>query len=111
MAFNQVAKAALIALGLTAAAGAPALAQQGLDEPFQKPFKEALDGKTVAFVPVAMNFDLTEGWFAGLKKELEPYGVKFELRDANWNTNTGAQAVTSLISEKPAVMVIHNPDV
>ena len=86
-------------------------AQQGLDEPFQKPFKEALAGKTVAFVPVAMNFDLTEGWFAGLKKELEPYGVKFELRDPNWNTNSGAQAVTSLISEKPAVMVIHNPDV
>ena len=111
MAFNQVARAALFALGLTTAASAPALAQQGLDEPFQKPFKDALAGKTVAFVPVAMNFDLTEGWFAGLKKELEPYGVKFELRDPNWNTNAGAQAVTSLISEKPAVMVIHNPDV
>src|SRR5580704_8927252 len=111
MAFNQVAKAALIALGLTAGASAQALAQQGLDEPFQKPFKDALDGKTVAFIPVAMNFDLTEGWYAGLKKELKPYGLKFELRDPNWNTNAGAQAVTSLVSEKPAVMVIHNPDV
>jgi ribose transport system substrate-binding protein len=110
MAFNQVAKAAMIAMGL-AVASAPALAQQGIDEPFQKPFKEALAGKTVAFVPVAMNFDLTEGWWGGLKRELEPYGVKFELRDPNWNTNAGAQAVTSLISEKPAVMVIHNPDV
>src|SRR5208283_974178 len=37
--------------------------------------------------------------------------VKFELRDPNWNTNAGAQAVTSLISEKPAVIVVHNPDV
>ena len=97
MAFDQVARAALIALGLTAGASAQAIAQQGLDEPFQKPFKDALDGKTVAFIPVAMNFDLTEGWYAGLKKELEPYGVKFELRDPNWNTNSGAQAVTSLI--------------
>ena len=94
-----------------ASAAVPALAQQGLDEPFQKTFREALAGKTVAYVPVAMNFDLTEGWYAGLKKELEPYGVKFEIRDPNWNTNAGAQAVTSLISEKPAVMVIHNPDV
>jgi len=111
MTYNQLAGAALLALGLTAAAGAPALAQQGLDEPFQQPFKEALAGKTVAYVPVAMNFDLTEGWFGGLKKELEPYGVKLELRDPNWNTNAGAQAVTQLISEKPAVMVIHNPDV
>ena len=103
-------------LGMMATLGAatltvPAQAQQGLDEPFQKPFKDALAGKTVAYVPVAMNFDLTEGWYAVLKKELEPYGVKFEIRDPNWNTNAGAQAVTSLISEKPAVMVIHNPDV
>ena len=33
------------------------------------------------------------------------------MRDPNWSTNAGAQAVTTLISEKPAVMVIHNPDV
>ena len=98
-------------VAVTLATASPALAQQGLDEPFQKTFREALAGKTVAYVPVAMNFDLTEGWYAGLKKELEPYGVKFEIRDPNWNTNAGAQAVTSLISEKPAVMVIHNPDV
>jgi ribose transport system substrate-binding protein len=65
----------------------------------------------VAYVPVAMNVDLTEGWRAVMKQQLEPFGVKFELRDPNWNTNAGAQAVTSLISEKPAVMVIHNPDV
>jgi ribose transport system substrate-binding protein len=111
MAFTRIEKAPLIALGLVAAASHPAFAQQGLDEPFQKPFKEALAGKTVAFVPVAMNFDLAEGWYAGLKKELEPYGVKIELRDPNWNTNAGAQAVTSLISEKPAVIIAHNPDV
>ena len=58
-----------------------------------------------------MNFDLTEGWLAGFKKELEPYGVKVVVRDPNWSTNAGAQAVTTLISEKPAVIVIHNPDV
>ncbi len=59
-----------------ASVAVPALAQQGLDEPFQKPFREALAGKTVAYVPVAMNFDLTEGWYAGLQKELAHYGVK-----------------------------------
>jgi ribose transport system substrate-binding protein len=90
---------------------APAFAQKGLDEPFQGPYKEALNGKVVAYVPVAMNFDLTEGWFAGLKKELEPYGMKVEVRDPNWSTNAGAQAITTLISEKPAVIVVHNPDV
>ena len=111
MKIGSLFKLGLLAFALTAAAAAPAMAQKGLDEPFQQPFKDALAGKVVAYVPVAMNFDLTEGWWAGVKKELEPYGVKFEIRDPNWNTNAGAQAVTSLISEKPAVMIIHNPDV
>ena len=102
--------------GIACAAGlclgaSQAFAQKGLEEPFQGPFKKALEGKTVAYIPVAMNFDLTEGWFAVLKRQLEPYGMKVVVRDANWNTNAGAQAVTSLISEKPAVIVVHNPDV
>jgi len=39
---------ALLGIGLIAAAASPALAQKGLDEPFQGAFKEALAGKTVA---------------------------------------------------------------
>src|SRR5258707_301891 len=104
-------KSMLFGIGLITVAATPALAQKGLDEPFQDSFKQSLAGKTVAYVPVAMNFDLTEGWFAGVKKELEPYGVKVIVRDPNWSTNAGAQAVTTLISEKPAAMIIHNPDV
>ena len=98
-------------VGLLFAATGPAHAQKGLDEPFQGPFKKALEGKTVGYLPVAMNFDLTEGWFAVLKRELEPYGMKVVVRDPNWSTNAGAQALTTLISEKPAVIVVHNPDV
>jgi ribose transport system substrate-binding protein len=106
-------RAALAGLGLLSLHGAatPALAQRGLDEPFQAAFKEGLAGKVVAFVPVAMNFDLAQGWYAGLKHQLEPLGVKVEVRDPNWSTTAGAQAVTTLLSEKPALMVIHNPDV
>ena len=94
-----------IALG---ALSAPALAQTGLDEPFQGPYKAALNGKTVAYVPGAMNLELTEGWYAVLKKELEPQGIKVEVRDPNWSTVAGAQAITALITEKPAVIIAHN---
>src|SRR3982751_880358 len=107
----KMTKCLIGAVALGAFAALPAAAQQGLDEPFQAAFKQALAGKTVAYIPVAMNFDLTEGWFAGVKKELEPYGMKVIVRDANWSTNAGAQAVTTLITEKPAVMILHNPDV
>ena len=107
----KMTKCLIGAAALSAFAALPAVAQQGLDEPFQASFKQALAGKTVAYIPVAMNFDLTEGWFAGVKKELEPYGMKVIVRDANWSTNAGAQALTTLISEKPAAIIVHNPDV
>jgi len=104
--------ATLLAAGLSLAASQAAFAQgKGLDEPFRAGYKQALAGKTVGFIPVAMGFDLAEGWAAGLKSQLEPSGMKVVVRDPNWNTNAGAQAFTTLIAEKPAVIVIHNPDV
>ncbi|MDP2119033.1 MAG: sugar ABC transporter substrate-binding protein [Hoeflea sp.] len=102
-------KTSMIAASLALTAGT-AFAQ-GIDDPTRAEYFEAFKGKTVAYVPVAMGFDLTEGWAAGLKQALEPLGVKFEIRDPNWNTDAGAQAITSLISEKPDVLVVHNPDV
>jgi ABC-type sugar transport system substrate-binding protein len=96
--------AALLGSGLSARA-------QGLEEPFREPYLKSLQGKTVAYLPVAMSFDLAQGWLAGLKRELEPLGVKIVVRDPNWSTNAGAQALTNLISEKPDVIIAHNPDV
>src|SRR5215472_3744153 len=84
---------------------------EGLEEPFREPYLKALQGKVVAYLPVAMSFDLAQGWLAGLKRELEPLGVKIVVRDPNWSTNAGAQALTNLISEKPDVIIAHNPDV
>ncbi len=98
-------------LGAALAAFAGAAAAQGIDDPTRGAYYDAFKGKTVAYVPVAMGFDLTEGWAMGLREALEPLGVTFEVRDPNWNTNAGAQAITSLISEKPDVIVVHNPDV
>jgi ribose transport system substrate-binding protein len=101
-----------LGLAFTLAVASSAFAQgKGLDEPFRAGYAKALAGKTVGYIPVAMGFDLTQGWYDGLKKELEPSGMKVVVRDPNWNTNAGAQAFTALIAEKPAVIVIHNPDV
>ena len=112
MSSSRTLAATLLAAGLSLAAASAAFAQgKGLDEPFREGYKKALTGKTVGFIPVAMGFDLAEGWAAGLKSQLEPSGIKVVVRDPNWNTNAGAQAVTTLISEKPDVMVLHNPDV
>lgn len=100
-------KTAAVVLGL----GASASFAQGIDDPTREPYFSSFEGKTVAFVPISMGFDLTEGWAAGLKKALVPLGIEFIIRDPNWSTDAGAQALTSLITEKPDVIVVHNPDV
>jgi ribose transport system substrate-binding protein len=84
--------------------------QKGLDDPTHAEYVKALQGKTVAYLPLALSFDLTLGWLEGLKRELEPVGINIVVRDANWDSNAGAQALTTLIASKPAVIVVHNPD-
>lgn len=71
----------------------------------------ALKGKTVAFVPTSLGYDLTDGWNAMVGKQLQALGVKWVVRDPNWSTDAGAQAITSLISEKPDVLLVQNPDI
>jgi ribose transport system substrate-binding protein len=84
---------------------------KGLNEPGRDEYIKTLKGKTVAYLPIALSFDLTRGWLEGIKKELEPLGVNVVVRDPNWDTNAGAQALTTLIADKPDIIIAHNPDV
>jgi ribose transport system substrate-binding protein len=72
---------------------------------------DSLEGKTAAFVPVGLGTPLTEEWGRQLKRGFEAVGMKFVLRDPNWDTARQAEAVQSLINEKPDVLVVHNFDV
>ncbi len=104
--------AVAVAAGLAAAVATPAFGQgKGIDDPSRASYEKALQGKTVAYVPTTMVVDLTQGWLAGMKRELEPKGVKFVIRDANFSADAGAQALTNLISDKPDVIVVQNLDV
>jgi len=89
---------------------ASAQENQGLDDPGRAAAMSALSGKTVAFVPLTMGFDLTRGWVAGLKEELEPFGVKIVVRDPNLNVNAGSPAISTLINEKVEVIIVQPPD-
>ncbi len=70
----------------------------------------SLKGKTVAFVPVALGFDISDGWNAMVRRQLAPLGINFVVRDPNWSTDAGAQAISSLITDKVDVLLVHNPD-
>jgi ribose transport system substrate-binding protein len=104
-----VAAASLAALAISA--GQSAQAQSG-DDPGPAAYSEAMKGKRVVLVPMAMGFDLAQGWAAYLKREVEAWGGVFETRDPNWSTEAGAQALTELVSSdpKPNVLVVHSPD-
>src|SRR5215475_13787592 len=82
------------------------------DDPGPAAYDKALKGKHVVLVPMAMGFDLAQGWAAYLKREVEGWGGTFDTSDPKWDTNAGAQAITDLISSdpKPNVLVIHSPD-
>ena len=72
---------------------------------------DALKGKKVAYLPIAMGFDLTEAWVTGLKKDAETWGYDLTIRDPNWSVDAGAQALGQLIDEKPDVIVVHPPEI
>ena len=86
-------------------------AAKAQDDPGPAAYEKALKGKRVAMVPMAV-FDLSQGWAAYLKREVEGWGGTFETRDPNWDTAAAAQAITDLISAdpKPDVLVVHSPD-
>lgn len=82
------------------------------DDPGPAAYSAALTGKRVLLVPLAMGFDLAQGWSAILKREVEAFGGTFETRDPNWSTEAGAQALTEAISSDPHpdVLVVMSPD-
>ncbi|WP_137155883.1 sugar ABC transporter substrate-binding protein [Rhizobium sp. FKL33] len=82
------------------------------DDPSPAIYAEAMKGKRVMLVPMAMGFDLAQGWAAILKREVDAFGGVFETRDPNWSVEAGAQAITEAISSetKPDVLIVMSPD-
>ena len=68
-------------------------------------------GKKVIFVPIAMGISLTEGWARRMRQHAEINGYSFEVRDAAFNTGIMSELLAKAISDKPDVLVVHNPTV
>ncbi|WP_170153312.1 sugar ABC transporter substrate-binding protein [Roseiarcus fermentans] len=88
---------ACVALGATAAARADAASDMA--------------GKKVIFVPISMGITLTEGWARRMREHAATHGYSFDVRDAAFNTGAMSELLAKAISEKPDVLVVHNPTV
>jgi ribose transport system substrate-binding protein len=108
MKYVKILAAAAATLSISMFATAP-MAQE---DPGPAAYAAALKGKRVMLVPMAMGFDLAQGWAHYLKKEVENFGGTFETRDPNWSVEAGAQAITEAISSdtRPDVLIVHSPD-
>ncbi|MEX0405269.1 sugar ABC transporter substrate-binding protein [Aquibium sp. LZ166] len=80
------------------------------DDGLAPQYYEAFKGKKVAFVPISMGFDLTQGWMAAVQRDADRLGYELIIRDPNWSIDAGAQALEQLIIEKPDIIIFHNND-
>jgi len=101
---------AVSAMSVAMLGAAPQTAMAG--DPGPAAYAKALNGKRILMVPMAMGFDLAQGWAGYLKREVDAFGGVFETRDPNWSVEAGAQAITEAISSdpKPDVLVVMAPD-
>jgi ribose transport system substrate-binding protein len=83
---------------------------QEMNDPFRAPALDAMKGKTIAYLPISLGFDMAQAWGGVVKQEADHYGMKFVSQDPNWSTDAMAQALTNIIAQKPDVIVTQNPD-
>src|SRR5262245_2689372 len=102
----------LAAIAGTIASLAAATVAVAQEDPGPAAYKQAMQGKRIIMVPMAMGFDLAQGWAHYINKEVTAFGGVFETRDPNWSIEAGAQAITEAISSdpKPDVLIVHSPD-
>jgi ribose transport system substrate-binding protein len=111
MKLGKLAIAAATAFLMVAGVSGAQAQDKGLENPRSTAFNAGLAGKKVVFLPLSMGFDLTEGWAARMRSQAKRLNYSFEIRDPAWSTDAGTRALQSLISEKPDLIVVHNPDI
>jgi ABC-type sugar transport system substrate-binding protein len=82
-----------LALASTASAFA-----EGIEDQFRASYHDAFKGKKVAYIPLSMGIDVAQGWGALWKRQADELGYQLVVRDPNWDTPVGAQALTPLIA-------------
>ncbi|MCV3764989.1 sugar ABC transporter substrate-binding protein [Rhizobium sp. TRM95796] len=73
--------------------------------------QSGIAGKKVIFVPISMGISLTEGWARRMREHAAIYGYTIDVRDAAFNTGVMSELLAKAISEKPDLLVVHNPTV
>ncbi len=74
-------------------------------------YDKAVNGKTIAFLPIALGVPLQDEWERVIRSEAQYNGMKYVVRDPNNNPSAMLQALTALVNDKPDVLIVQNPSV
>lgn len=88
-----------------------AVAQNMTTEDLRNQFDKDVVGKSIVFVPVSYSIPLTRIWGETMRKEAEALGIKFEVRDPDFNTQREEQIISAMVAQRPDVLIVHNPNV
>jgi ribose transport system substrate-binding protein len=103
---------ALLAYGAAGCLWAGAAAAQGnTAAQLQQQWQKDVAGKTVVYIPVTYNAPLTRIWGERMQMIAERLGIKFSVRDPNFDTQREEQLLESVIGQHPDVLIVHNPNV
>ncbi|MFA7436641.1 sugar ABC transporter substrate-binding protein [Castellaniella sp.] len=100
----------VLAASMAAFAG-HALAQGKFVDELAEQYTQDVKGKRVAFLALSTSFDLAQMWSRGMEKFAERNGIDYTVRNPNWDSQAGSQALTDLIRDKYDLLVVQNPDV
>jgi ribose transport system substrate-binding protein len=53
---------------------------QEMSDTFRDPALDAMKGKTIAYLPISLGFDMAQAWGGVVKEEAAHYGMKFVSR-------------------------------
>ena len=104
----MMALAGLVTLTLAA----PAMAAGNMTTAaLQAQFKKDVVGKTIVYIPVSYSIPLTRIWGLTMQKDAKALGIKFEVRDPDFNSQREEQLLEAVIAQHPDVLIVHNPNV
>ncbi|HUB10599.1 MAG TPA: sugar ABC transporter substrate-binding protein [Acetobacteraceae bacterium] len=103
---------AVLASGVIWCLGAGTVAAQGnTAEQLLAQWNKDVVGKTIVYIPVTYNAPLTRIWGQRMEMIAKRLGIKFEIRDPNFDTQREEQLLEAEINQHPDLLIVHNPNV
>jgi ABC-type sugar transport system substrate-binding protein len=72
-------------------------------------YDKAVKGKTIAYLPITLAAPISAEWGRMIETEAAWRGMKYVVRDPNFDSAAQLQALTALVNDKVDVLIVQNP--